>query len=317
MTAFFIFITIKPPLSFNEASYPMKSTIATLSRAFPIFLLGLCALTPAHANQISTTRLKSTAGTGVASLLMDEATFLNPASISFFQVSSIYLQKSGTDISPADTSPLAPSSEEQLLFVASDAKGDVDGSISYAKEQDRFGKLSRLAASMSAPVGKKSTLGFSYATTSRKEGPLKGKLKQITAGVNHALSPEFTLGLVVPDILAADPYARRAIIGGQYIYKDFVSLMFDAGSDWERDAKDSSLVRAAIQLKVLEDFYMRFGAQEDRGMKLKGTGAGIGWVQPRLVIDVSMSTTEYKADSELNQNDEKAKETSFSLSYRF
>lgn len=295
----------------------MKSAIATLSRYFPTIFIGLCCAFKLSAAEVSTTRLKSTAGTGVATLLMDEATLLNPAAISFFQVSSIYLQKSGTDVTPADDSPLAASSEEQLLFIASDAKGELDGSISYARYKNKNGKSSRLAASMSAPVGKKSALGFSYSTTDTKDGPLAGKIKQISAGVTHALSPEFTIGMIVPDILGADPLARRAIIGAQYVYKDFVALMFDAGADWKREAKESSLVRAAIQLKVFEDFYMRFGAQEDRGLRKKGTGAGLGWVQPKLVIDVAIASIKYSELSELHQTDETAKETSFALSYRF
>tara|TARA_R110002049_G_scaffold155259_2_gene320113 strand:- start:633 stop:1523 length:891 start_codon:yes stop_codon:yes gene_type:complete len=296
----------------------MKSTIATLSRLLPTVLLGLSCAPFLFASEISTTRLKSTAGTGVGALLVDEATVLNPASISFFQVSSIYVQKAGSDITPDADSPLSSSSEENMLFIASDSKGEVDGSISYSKEDDRYGKVSRLAASASSSVGERSALGFSYSTTKREgNGPLPKKIKQIAAGVTHAITPEFTFGIVVPDILGEDPLARRAIIGGQYVYKDFIALMFDAGAGWETDAKESSLVRAAIQLKVFQDFYMRFGAQEDKGLKKKGTGAGIGWVQPRLVIEAAVATTKFSELAAIGQNAEEAKETSFSLSYRF
>ncbi len=297
----------------------MKLTIATLSRLLPTFLLGLSCAPLVFASEISTTRLKSTAGTGVGALLVDEATVLNPASISFFKVSSIYIQKAGTEITPDSSSPLSVNdSEENLLFIASDSKGEVDGSISYSKQDERFGKVSRLAASASSAVGDRSALGFSYSTTKREgNGPLPKKIKQIAAGVTHAITPEFTFGIVVPDILGEDPLARRAIVGAQYVYKDFIALMLDAGAGWETDAKESSLVRAAVQLKIFQDFYMRFGAQEDKGLKKKGTGAGIGWVQPRLVIEAAVATTKLSELPSIGQNDEEAKETSFSLSYRF
>ena len=41
-----------------------------------------------------TTRLKSTAGAGVASLLIDESTILNPAPMAFFNLASFYIQRS-------------------------------------------------------------------------------------------------------------------------------------------------------------------------------------------------------------------------------
>lgn len=293
----------------------MKTAIVMFSLLVPSILLGL--MNNAWSRQVSTTRLKSTAGTGVATLLMDEATVLNPSAISFFQVSSFYLQKGSSDVTSNSTSPLAPTSEDELLFIASDAKGTVDGSVSYAQTKDKLGKATRLATSMSSPIGEKSALGFSYAM-SKQDGPLgKAKYNQISAGVTHAVVPAFTIGLVLPDILGEKVLERRAIAGGQYVYKDFVAVMFDAGADWEREVRESSLIRAAIQLKVFSDFYMRFGAVEDRGMKSKGSGFGIGWVQPRLVIDVALSRTEYSELPELNQVNETAKETSFALSYRF
>lgn len=293
----------------------MKATIAMNIALIPSILLGFISFS--YAGEISTTRLKSTAGTGVGTLLMDEATVLNPAAISFFQNSSFYLQKTGADLTTADNSPLSDASEDDLMFAASDAKGVVDGSVSYVRSKDRYGKSSRLAASMSSAVGEKSAMGFSYSMTDRDGGPLKGKMKQITAGVTHAISREFTMGVVVPDVLGENELERRAIVGFQYLYKDFIALMLDAGADWEREASESSLIRAAIQLKVFDDFYARFGAQEDKGLKRKGTGAGIGWVQPRLVIEAAMARTEYSEIEAIGQVDETAKETSFSLSYHF
>lgn len=294
----------------------MKPAIATLTAFIPTILLGLFSLS-SHAASVSTTRLKSTAGTGVGTLLMDEATFLNPASISFFQVSSFYIQKAGADLSSTNDQPLSAASEDELVFVASDAKGPVDGSISYARMKDKDGKSTRLAASMSSPIGERSALGFNYALTDRDGGVRAGKSKQITAGVTHALSSEFTLGLVAQDLLGEEEIERRAIVGAQYVYKDFIAVMFDAGADWEREMEESSLIRAAIQLKVFQDFYMRFGAQEDRGLRQKSTGVGIGWVQPRLVLEAALARTEYGAIDEIGQLDLEAKETSFSLSYRF
>ena len=60
----------------------------------------------ARVRNFETARLKSTAGAGVGSVLMDESTILNPAPIAFFNVSSVYVARIGTNITSDD--PFVP-----------------------------------------------------------------------------------------------------------------------------------------------------------------------------------------------------------------
>jgi len=87
---------------------------------FLLISLNLSANT--NFSTVQTTRLKSTGGAGVGSILMEEATFLNPAPIAFYNLSSVYLQKTGTDNSNLDNSPFRNPESDQMTFVASDGK---------------------------------------------------------------------------------------------------------------------------------------------------------------------------------------------------
>lgn len=93
--------------------------------------------------------------------------------------------------------------------------------------------------------------------------------------------------------------------------------MFDAGADYNQDLSKTATWKAATQIKLFSDFYARFGAFNDKGLKQKGSGVGIGWLQPRLVLELALKNTELLESEELNQTGEDIKETSFSLSYRF
>ena len=100
-------------------------------------------------------------------------------------------------------------------------------------------------------------------------------------------------------------------------YKSFIMLILDIGTDYDDDITKNSLYRAATQLKVFQDFFIRVGLFEDKGEQSKGNGAGISWVQPRLVLDFAIKNTEYFADKESGQESETLRDSSFSLSYRF
>ena len=54
-----------------------------------ITIFCLLANTSYSDTKIQTTRLKSTAGVGAGSILLDEATMLNPAPVAFYQTGAI------------------------------------------------------------------------------------------------------------------------------------------------------------------------------------------------------------------------------------
>lgn len=268
----------------------------------------------------ATTRLKSTAGTGVASVLMDETTFLNPAPLIFFQNGSMYFSKS--DATPVESDPGVTSEEiDNMVVAVSDSKGRLKGSVSYLKERNGRRKRNRWGVALAQPIGKSSALGFSYSRTKVEnvigEDFNEDKYGQSLIGVLHVLNPSWTLGLVVNDPLGGNKDDTRAIVGTQYVYESFFSLMADIGADWNEEFGDSTIYRGAMQLKIFSDFYLRFGMYQDDKLKQSGNGVGIGWVQPRMTVELALNNITQDSDTERKTAFEKYRETSFSLSYRF
>jgi hypothetical protein len=275
----------------------------------------------ASIDQFQTTRLKSTAGAGVGSILMDEATILNPAPLAFFNVSSIYFQRSGGDLSSDSNNAITESSASSTAFIISDSKGPAGGSLSYIDQTESSKRIKRISASLSSSVGQKSAIGTTYRMT-KLEDSLSGvveekSFKQFIIGVTHAISDSLSLGLVVIDPSKVIPEETRGIVGIQYVFNDFISVMGDAGADYNLDLSETFLYRGALQFKVYQDFYLRFGVHQDKGLQEKGSGIGIGWVQPRLVLDVALRNLERNKTTTLSENTQNFKETSFSASYRF
>lgn len=271
--------------------------------------------------KIETTRMKSTAGTGVGSILVDEATMLNPASISFFNLSAIYLQKSGSDteLFRPDEHRLNISSD-YLGVVVSDTKGRLKGSGSFFRQKETEFVKKRFAGSLAHPIGKKSAFGttFSHLRTERRYGPKnETKLNQFTFGVTHAINKQFTLGLVAIDPFQKNPEDTMNIIGAQYVFKGFIVLMADMGTDYHSGLSKSMLYRGAMQIKIFKDFYLRAGYFRDRKKSEKGMGAGIGWVGPKLMLEAAIKNSEQAKIIDNKNHQYDLKETSFSLSYRF
>lgn len=270
-----------------------------------------------------TTRMKSTAGAGVASILMDEATYLNPATIAFYNQASLFVQRGGLETTPGNSATNTTTQEfDSLSIIASDAKGVTGGSLSYNSVDYKGESIKRFSSAFGRPVGKKSSLGLNVSHTKEKvfnenNQIIEQDFTQTTFGVAHAINEEFTLGLVFTDPFQERPEETKATAGIQYVYKGFISLMLDAGSNYNENLSDSLVWRAGTQLKVFDDFFLRFGSFNDKGRQEKGNGAGVGWIQPKLVIELAIKNTDLLESEILNQTSEEIRETSFSLSYRF
>ena len=112
-------------------------------------------------------------------------------------------------------------------------------------------------------------------------------------GLLHAVSQALTIGVVVVDPLGKIPSERRGLFGLQYVYLEFISIMLDIGADYREDMADTFTHREAIQIKIFGDFYGRFGVSSDKHLKKRKTGVGIGWVGPKLVLDLGVGNTRY------------------------
>lgn len=309
---------------FNSPYYASISLKIKLALGLTLFGAALIC-NPVHSKALSfeTTRLKSTGGAGVASALVNEATVLNPAPMAFFKVSSIYLQKGSADVT--QTAPGESFSGEQpddLAVIATDTKGDVSGSLGYLKTSSGYSKRNQFVAAIAKAAGKSSSIGFSTKFTKDELSDdgvniTKESRKQFNMGIAHALSPSFTLGLVAIDPLGEVEQERRTLIGAQYVFRDMVSVMADLGADQNNNLSDTLLYRAALQLKVYNDFFLRVGTFNDKGLGEKGNGVGLGWVGPKLVFEAALKNTTINEDLAKQRAGQEIKETSFALSYHW
>lgn len=247
-----------------------------------------------------TTRMKSSANIGVGSILLDEATFLNPASSAFFKIGAIYYQKSETESVTGEKQKSGSN-----IFIASDAKGKMAGSISYTTN-DSNKDYKNIAVSLASIVGERSATGITYHYEDGNE-----KTKYLTFGVTHAISEFFTLGFVLNDPLREREERSNFMIGTQYTYQDFIALMADFGTDWKDRFDEKMIYGGAIQFKVFDDLFIRGGIKRDKQNNTQITGFGGSWASPRFVFNASLNFLE---DLSLKTEE---KETTFSLSYKF
>jgi hypothetical protein len=284
-------------------------------------LIALSLMFTANAKILNyeTTRTKSTAGTGVASILMNEATITNPAPLAFYNVSSLYFEKYSTERTYMDD--VNGPKNDDFAIIASDSSKNLKGSISYVKTSSGVNEQKQFNLAFASLLGQQSSAGITYRNI-RKQYTYNGEIivkdyKQFVPGIFHAVNNKFSLGVVAVDPFRKNPNESKIIVGLQYQLLDFLTVMADGGADYENNFSDTSMIRGAAQLRLLSDFYLRFGAFEDKGLKEKGSGFGIGWVQPRLVIDFALRNIEVAEDEILQQDKEDIKESSFSLSVRF
>ncbi len=291
-----------------------------------VLLSNLCLINTAQgANKIpdfQTTRLKSLGGTGVASILMDEATILNPSTLSFFNISSFYLQRSGQEIEGTGTNIAEyPKESTNYGVIASDSKGQLKSSFSYLKQKHRLNERKRISVAGSKNMGKRSSAGFTYRKSSDhiyQNGELvKDSYHQSTFGFSHVINSSVMMGIVINDPFKVKEEDTNAIIGFQYVYQDLVSFMLDVGADYNKNLSDTLLYRLGSQLKVYNNFFLRFGTFNNKQTFSRGTGVGIGWLQPRLSFDLALTNTKYIENLKKEILGENIKETSFSFSYRF
>ena len=263
-----------------------------------LFCILISSITHSSIVEIQQTpRLKSTGGVGVGAVLLDEATLLNPAPMAFFQIGALYYQKN-------NRSTESSTEATNTLFIASDSKGRVGGSVSYDKNNDY--KLINI--SLAAPVSEKSAMGVTYRNYRSERGI---KLNTFDIGVSHAITEFFTLGAVIKNPQRKSDLDTRFIIGGQFVYQDFISILLDLGSDWENTLKEDIIYGAGLQFKTFNDIYLRLGASKDRKLNRSQSGVGLSWVSPKILLNVAVSNIEEES------SEETIKDTSFSISYKF
>lgn len=285
------------------------------------FILTEAPMLYARIHDFETTRLMSTAGTGVGSILLEESSLLNPASLGFFaNTGSLSYQQTKTKLSP-ENHPELPDSGK-LGVILSDANNNLKGSVSFQRVRDVYDVRKRFSTALAAPVAPKSCMGLaikytSDETTNDGNSYVKDKYHQFTIGITHAVKENFTLGVVVNDLFRKHQGDSNFIVGGQFFYENMVALMADIGSDYTSDIQSDYVFRSALQIKLLNDFFLRLGIFRDNHWYEDGSGVGAGWVTPKFMIEFAVKNTNIKENQELNQDDLKIKDMSFNIAARF
>ena len=284
-----------------------------------------------------TTRLKSTAGAGVGSILINESAILNPAPLAFYKNSSFYFQRGNLKATGEEGGERAKESDNLGIIVA-DTKKNLRGAISYQKQSEGAFKRRRMTLSLASIMGPSSSLGFLYRNTKdevtgqRDQGQAQAegsgeegadKYHQLVVGATHVISEHLTFGTVVVDPFRTKEHDTQLVFGGQYTLKNILTFIVDVGTHYNDDLLSTRLFRGAIQLNFIKSLFFRMGFFEDLGADERGTGIGIAWVGPRLVLEASMKTTRDigAIENEFNGRDNgqygELRETSFALSYFF
>lgn len=269
--------------------------------------------------EFQTTRLQSTAGAGVASLLMDEATVLNPAPVSLFKNGSLYYSRNMSDSTRTQDSEAIENRTN--AFIVSDTSSIIKGSFRYLDQTYRDSSRKEYALAAGSPIGKSSSMGISYIRGEEEfvtnDQIVEFEYNVMNIGFLHALNEKFTMGLLVTDPLEEIENNTKAIVGLQYVFKDFLAIMLDSGADYRENLSDTILWRAAAQFKVYQDFYVRAGTFNDKGSSSRGNGAGIAWMGPKVVAELALKNTKFEENVDIALVDEELRELSFSFAYKF
>ncbi|MGB0453630.1 MAG: hypothetical protein ACPGJV_07930 [Bacteriovoracaceae bacterium] len=266
----------------------------------------------------STTRLVSTGGTGVGSILLEEAIVLNPASIAFFRDSSFFYQKN--KLTNLDTDQ---KDGDSFSIIAADAKGSFKGAAGFHKDEDGETARQKISGAMASAVSENSSFGLNFNYIKDTEllsgNSNKESYKNVNLGVTHIVSPDFTLGVVIEDVTQSDPFEDDIILGAQYIFKKHFMLMADIGSLYKSENLNQNfLYRMALQIQFLSDFYLRGGFSRKRtSVEERTSGLGVSWVQPKLSFDLAYQNVETYSIVDSSVQAQNLRSTSFSFSYRF
>jgi len=286
-------------------------------------LLGQSAY--AQIRDFQTSRLMSTAGAGVASILSTEAAILNPAASAFFNGSSFSYQSYRTSLQNKDevrdTAPdkFPGTNRAQGAFIA-DHTGPVKGGVAYINQEENHYERERMVLHGAGAIGNATSMGFSYNYIQDKYPPgVKDQHQihhQLSAGLTHIIDEDTILGLVVIDPTRTTPGEERAIAGFQYSLADRFMIIGDIGAQYTKAVSEKYLWRGAVQLNIFSDFFLRAGQFYDNIIEQKGTGWGIGWIGPRFGVEFAQKySTQF--ESGYVYKDEKLVDTSLSAILKF
>lgn len=287
------------------------------------FLITLAFSFGSHSQirDFETTRLQSTSGAGVASILVNEASILNPAPIMFVPVSAFYYQKGASSLdSKAQTRTKDFSNGSNQMYLLSDSSGQIKGTFSYQEQSENQFSRKRYTSSLANNIGKKTAIGLLYRYTIDRDSYLdeEKKFHQGVLGFTHIHSPELSFGGVIIDPFLSNKQDARVIVGFQYALTTNFYLIVDGGTNFNDESHKNTLSRGALQVNFFKDLFLRSGKFHDKANNLKGNSWGVSWIGPRLSLEYAYKTSEVIQDkSDYLFKDEQIVENSISIALVF
>lgn len=280
----------------------------------------------AQIREFQTTRLNSTAGAGVASVLSTEAAILNPASNAFFSGSSFSYQSYSTSLRHENDQrdvlddDFPSRNRSQGIFI-SDQDGPVKGGLAYVSQDENNYLRKQIISHLAGNISESTALGFSYKYIQdefpKGSSPRHDTSHQMNAGLTSVLDDNLIVGLLWVDPTRTTPGEERAYAGLQYTITDRLSLIADIGTQYTKDVKDKHIWKAAAQLQLFDDFFFRIGKFYDNVRATKGTGWGASWIGPRLGVEFAQKISDQFGEEGYIYQDESLVDTSLSAIIKF
>lgn len=280
----------------------------------------------AQIREFQTTRLNSTAGAGLASILTTESAILNPAASAFFSGTSVSYHSYRTKLRKENDARDLPGNDfpsrnqSQGLFI-SDHDSAVKGGVAYIKQDENDYERDHIIGHGSAMVGESTSMGFAYKylddTFPKGSKSRHSVSHQLTAGTTHIVDDKTSIGFVLVDPTRTTPNEERLMTGFQYQVAEKLTLIADLGTQYTKDVKDKYLWRGAVQLQLFDDFFLRVGKFHDNIRLNKGTGWGASWLGPKLGVEFAQKFTDQFGDEGYVYKNESLVDTSLSAVIKF
>lgn len=270
----------------------------------------------AFMQDIETAQLKSTGGAGVGSLLLNEASILNPASAPFHSKSSVYYSKENVVLKNQNNQRSRDfKNGERELFVITDTSSNVKGGFAVERSKIDQNKRFRISSSGAATFSESTSMGLLLKYTEDKYAQSHLTYTQLDFGLMHIVKKGLSFGLLVKNPTHANREDPVAILGMHYNIFANMDLILDVGTAYEDKPEDNTLQRAALQLQVFNSLFLRTSQFYDKISEISGTSWGFSWVGPKLSIEYAYKTFEplNNDDTSIIFEDEKVIENVLSL----
>ena len=289
--------------------------------ALIITLLCLSAISNAKSQlrDPETTRMISMGGAGVASILIDEAPIFNPASIIFFNQSTLRYQQTREELqdkSKDRTSSFEKGSNE--LLVLTDTSSAMKGGFAYSYQNTNAGKRKQFSLSFANNLGKKSGVGIGIKHSEEESNITNRTYDQIIIGGTHLHNKKLIFGFnIVDPVQVVDEYFSYRI-GAQYTVSSTITLVGDIGSGDTKNFNKEMFTLLSVQLQTFESLFLRYGKFHNKMLNEKGQSFGFSWQGPKLALDYAVKSSEFiSEESDTLLTDEKLLETSLGLTLLF